>query len=141
MSNQYTGCNFSVYIAPVEIRGNFASVSGLGAEIDFEEYSEGGNFTSPVYLPRGVKYSNIVLQRGTVSLEPLSIWFTSVQAGMQMRYPMIVTMMDERQLPVKIWTVLDAMPVKIDYTPLDALSQNVSTTTVEFVHGEIINIM
>ena len=141
MSDQHAGCNFSVYIAPVEIRGNFASVSGLGTEIEYEEYNEGGNFTSPVYLPKGVKYSNIVLQRGTVSLEPLSIWFTSVQAGMQMRYPMIVTMMDEKQMPVKIWTVLDAMPVKIDYTPLDAMSSEVSTTTVEFVHGEIINIM
>lgn len=141
MSDQHTGCNFSVYIAPVEIRGNFASVSGLGTEVEYEEYSEGGNFTSPVYLPKGVKYSNIVLQRGTVSLEPLTVWFTSVQAGMQLRYPMIVTMMDERRIPVKIWTVLDAMPVKVDYTPLDALSQNVSTTTVEFVHGEIITIM
>lgn len=141
MADQYTGCNFSVVIAPMEIKGNFSSVSGLGTEIEYEEYNEGGNFTSPVYLPKGIKYSHIVLQRGTMSLEPLTIWFTSVQAGMQLRYPMIITMMDEKQLPVKIWTVMDAMPVKVDYTPLDAMSQNVSITTVEFVHGEIITVM
>lgn len=141
MADQHTGYNFSVYIAPVELKGNFASVSGLGTEIEYEEYNEGGNFTSPVYLPKGVKYSHIVLQRGTVSLEPLTTWFSTVQAGSQLRYPMIVTMMDEKRIPVKIWTVLDTMPIKVDYTPLDALSQNVSTTTIEFIHGEIITVM
>ena len=141
MSKQHNGCNFIVNIAPVEIIGNFSAVSGLGSEIEYEEYHEGGNFTSPVYLPKGVRYEHIVLQRGTVTLEPLTLWLTSVQAGMQLRYPMIITMMDERQIPVKIWTVLDAMPVKVDYSPLDAMSSQVAVTTVEFVHGEIINIM
>ncbi|MBP0985272.1 MAG: phage tail protein [Oscillospiraceae bacterium] len=141
MANQHNGCNFSVNIAPVEIVGNFSAVSGLGAEIEYEEYHEGGNFTSPVYLPKGVRYDRIVLERGTVTLEPLTIWFTTVQAGMQLRYPMIITMHDEKHIPVKIWTVLDAMPVKVDYTPLDAMNSRVSVTTVEFVHGEIINIM
>ncbi|MGN1340076.1 MAG: phage tail protein [Oscillospiraceae bacterium] len=141
MLERHNGCNFSVQIVPVEIIGNFSSVSGLGAEIEYEEFREGGNFTSPVYLPKGVKYDRIVLQRGTVTLEPLALWCTSVQWGMQLRYPMIITMMDAKHIPVKIWTVLDAMPVKVDYTPLDAMSNQVVVTSVEFVHGEIFNIM
>ena len=141
MDSRHTGSNFSVVIAPIELRGNFSAVSGLGSQLEFEEIMEGGNFTSPVYLPKGMRYSNIVLQRGTVSLEPLSLWFTSVQAGMHLRYPMIVTMMDSARVPVKIWTVLDAMPVKIDYSTLDAMSDSVSITSIELIHGEIINVL
>lgn len=141
MENQHMGCNFSVVIAPIELKGNFSAVSGLGAEIEFEEYREGGNFTSPVFLPTGVKYGNIVLQRGTMSLEPLSVWLTSVMAGIHQRYPMIITMMNRERIPVKIWTVMGAMPVRIDYSEMNALSGSVSITTVELIHGEIINIM
>ena len=141
MDNQHIGCNFSVVIAPIELKGNFSAVSGLGAEIEFEEYHEGGNFTSPVFLPTGVKYSNIVLQRGTMPLEPLSVWFTSVMAGIHQRYPMIITMLDKEQAPVKIWTVMGAMPIRIDYSEMNAMSGSVSITTVELIHGEIINVM
>lgn len=141
MGNQHIGCNFSVFIAPIELKGNFFAVSGLGSEIEFEEYREGGNFTNPVFLPVGVKYSNIVLQRGTMSLEPLSVWFTSVMTGMHQRYPMVITMMNQEQVPVKIWTVMGAMPIRIDYSEMNALSGSVSITTVEFIHSEIINIL
>ncbi len=141
MDDRHIGSNFSVLIAPIELRGNFSTVSGLGAEIEYEEIHEGGNFTSPIYLPTGMKYSNIVLQRGTVSLEPLSLWFAQVQAGMHMRYPMIITMMDSTRMPVKIWTVMDAMPVKIEYSSLDAMSGSVSITSIELIHGEIITVL
>jgi len=141
MDNRHIGSNFSVLIAPIELRGNFSAVSGLGAELEYEEIYEGGNFTSPIYLPKGMRYSNIVLQRGTVSLEPLSLWFTQVQTGMHLRYPMIITMMDSTRMPVKIWTVLDAMPVKIEYSSLNALSDSVSITSIELIHGEIITVL
>ncbi|MBP1544151.1 MAG: phage tail protein [Oscillospiraceae bacterium] len=141
MDNRHIGSNFSVLIAPIELRGNFSSVSGLGAEIEYEEIHEGGNFTSPIYLPKGMRYNNIVLQRGTVSLEPLSVWFAQVQAGMHLRYPMIVTMMDSTRTPVKIWTVMDVMPVKVEYSSLDAMSDRVSITSIELIHGEIITVL
>lgn len=141
MSEKHTGSNFSVLIAPIELRGNFSSVSGLGSEMEYEVFNEGGNFTAPVLLPRGMKYQNIVLERGTMSAEPLSIWFTQLQTGIQTRLPMIITMMDATGTPVKIWTVMDAMPVKVDYSPMNAMSGSVATTTVEFSHGEIITIL
>ena len=139
--NRHTGCNFNVIIDYVEILGNFSSVSGLTEEIEYEEYNEGGNYISPIYLPKQVKYSNIVLQRGTVTVDPLINWFTDVRDGIFLRYPMTITMMNESFIPVKIWMVMDAMPVKVEYTPLDAMSNSVFTTTVEFVHGEIIHIL
>ena len=132
MDNRLIGSNFSVLIAPIELRGNFSAVSGLGAELEYEEIHEGGNFTSPIYLPTGMRYNNIV---------PLSLWFTQVQTGMHLRYPMIITMMDSTRMPVKIWTVLDAMPVKIEYSSLDAMSDSVSITSIELIHGEIITVL
>lgn len=141
MDNRHIGSNFSVFIKPIELRGNFSSVSGLDAQLEFDEYNEGGNFTSPIYLPKGMRYSNIVLQRGTVSIEPLSVWFSYVQMGIHMRYPMDVIMMNSSGFPVKIWRVMSTMPVKVDYSPLDALSGSISITTIEMVHGEIISVI
>lgn len=100
-----------------------------------------GRNVRPVYLPKGLRYGRIVLQRGTATLEPLALWFDTVRAGSHIRYPMVITMMDSAGKPVKIWTVLDAMPVKIDYGTLDAMSGSVVLTTVELVHGDIVTIM
>jgi phage tail-like protein len=138
---KYIGCNFSVLIAPMELRGNFSSVSGLGVTMEFDEYHEGGNFLEPIYLPKSVSYNNIVLQRGTMTFDPLTTWFSLVQAGVHTRFPMVITMMDASGKPVKIWTVMDAMPVKVDYSPMDALGDSVAVTTIEFVHGAVISIM
>ena len=140
MEGTHTGGNFRVIIAPIELTGNFSSVTGLSSELEYEEYIEGGTFR-PVYLPKGIRYERIALQRGTATLEPLSLWFDTVRTGMYTRYPMIITMMDSAGKPVKIWTVLDAMPVRVDYGALDAMSGSVAITTVELVHGDIITIM
>lgn len=141
MGREYTnGGNFKVLIPPIELTGNFASVSGLEAELVCEEYVEGGSF-HPVYLAKELKYSRIVLQRGSATAEPLSYWFDTVRLGINVKYPMIVWMMDNSGKPIKIWTVLDTMPVKLDYGTLNAMSGNVSLTTVELIHGEILTIM
>ena len=137
MGYPHTGSNFSVVIETIDLHGNFSSVSGLGAELEYEEYAEGGNFDSPVYLPKGVKYSNIVLQRGKVTNEPLSDWFADVRAGVFKKYTMTVTMMDYAWNTVRKWTVKDAMPVKVEYSQLDAMSSSVAITTIEMTHGGI----
>ncbi len=141
MAEKHTGSNFQVFVAPIELSGNFTSVSGLGVEMEMEHYREGGNFTGNVEFPVGLKYSNIVLQRGTMTAEPLSVWFSSVQYGIQQRYPMIVTMLSADRKPVKIWTVTGVLPVKIDYSPMNALSESVSITSIEFTHGEILYVL
>ena len=138
---RYTGCNFSVHIAPIEIVGNFSQVSGLSAEMEYDIYNEGGNFTSPVLMPRGMKYSNIVLQRGTISMEPLTLWFDSVMLGAHIRYPMVVMMYNNQRIPVKIWTVMDAIPVKIEWSTMDAMSDQVAVTSVELAHGPIVAVL
>lgn len=138
---KHIGSNFSVLIAPMELKGNFSSVSGLGATLEYDEYVEGGNFLEKIILPKGMSYNNIVLERGTMTFEPLSTWFALVQAGVHTRFPMVVTMMDSTGKPVKIWTVMDVMPVKVDYSPMNALSDSVAITSIEFVHGPVITIM
>lgn len=141
MERVYTnGGNFRVLIPPIEVHGNFASVSGLEAEMACEEYVEGGSF-HPIYLAKELKYSRIVLKRGSATAEPLSYWFDTVRLGINVKYPMIISMMDNSGVAIKVWTVLDTMPVKLDYGTFDAMSGNISLTTVELIHGEILTIM
>lgn len=137
---KFTGSNFTVHIAPIELIGNFASVSGLNVEMDYEVYTEGGTF-HPVYLTKGLKYDHIVLKRGTAPVEPLVMWFETVRTGMILRFPMVITMLNNSRIPVKMWLVLDTMPIRVEYGDLDAMSGQVALTTVELVHGEILPIM
>ena len=44
MESRHTGGNFKVIIAPIELTGNFSAVSGLNAELECDEYIEGGTF-------------------------------------------------------------------------------------------------
>lgn len=137
---RHTGCNFVVSIVPIDVVGNFASVSGLDAQLEYETFYEGGTF-QPVFLAKGLSYSNIVLRRGTVPVEPLVAWFESVRTGVSLRLPVVITMLNQHRIPVKIWTIFDAMPVKIEYGELNAMSGQVMMTTVELAHGEILPVM
>lgn len=52
MESRHTGGNFKVIIAPIELTGNFSAVSGLNAELECEEYIEGGTFPAGVPTER-----------------------------------------------------------------------------------------
>ena len=71
MSDPILGMRFSVlFLAggvvpnPLDIR--FQRVSGLSAEVETEAVSEGGQNLYTQRVPRGIKYNNLVLERGMV---------------------------------------------------------------------------
>ncbi len=53
------------------ITGGFSEVSGLQVEIETEEYREGGTNDYVHKLPKGTKYSNLVLKRGITDSDVL----------------------------------------------------------------------
>ena len=121
-----TGFRFGVFFFaggvipnPLDIR--FQKVSGLSAEIETEPLSEGGQNLYTQQLPTGVKYGNLVLERGMVIGSPLNIEFNAAMSLFKFATSnVLVTLFSESKLPLAAWLFMKAYPVKWSTSDLNA---------------------
>ncbi|MGI6778044.1 MAG: phage tail protein [Acetivibrionales bacterium] len=125
---------FRVIIGP-ELRGNFARVSGLENEIEFEEYREGGVNDGVYYFPTNIRHSRLILERGVMNLNPMEAWYSAVLSGVMIRYSGMIMLINSFGIPMKIWAFKDAYPVKYVGPELNAQSSEVAVTRMEIIHG------
>jgi len=129
--------SFKVIIGP-ELKGNFAKVSGLESEIEFEEYREGGVNDGVHYLPTNIRHSRLILERGIMNLNPLEVWYLGVQTGVISRLPGLIMLMNPTGIPVKIWAFKGAYPVKYVGPDLNAQASEVAVTRMEIIHDGLV---
>ncbi|WP_050468263.1 phage tail protein [Herbaspirillum chlorophenolicum] len=96
---------------------SFQEVSGMSAEIETETVVEGGENRYVHTLPKGVKHPFLELKRGIAPLtSPLVVWCKSVfELGFMapvVAQPIVVQLLDEKQLPLRVWSFANAYPVK-----------------------------
>ena len=126
MSDPILGMRFSVlFLAggvvpnPLDIR--FQRVSGLSAEVETETVSEGGQNLYTQKLPRGIKYNNLVLERGMVVGSPLNLEFNAAMSLFKFATSnVLVTLLGEDRQPLAAWLFLKAYPVKWSTSDLSA---------------------
>ena len=126
MSDPILGMRFSVlFLAggvvpnPLDIR--FQRVSGLSAEVETEAVSEGGQNLYTQKLPRGIKYNNLVLERGMVVGSPLNLEFNAAMSLFKFATSnVLVTLLGEDRQPLAAWLFLKAYPVKWSTSDLNA---------------------
>ncbi len=121
--------------------GNFTKISGMESEWELETYHEGGDNSGYHMFPKQVKNSRLVFEYGLGFIDTLSKWFTATKLGMMVKMPMMVYLLNEKGLPIKLWMVLDAMPVKYTVPGFDAMASEVVITRLEFIHNGIIGIL
>lgn len=114
----------------------FQEVSGIGSEIDTEEYVEGGENRYVHNLPKAVKHPKLVLKRGVAKLSsPLVIWCKSVfEADFMLPIvpmPILVYLVDENNLPCRIWSFANAYPVNWDVETLNSTKNEVAIEKIE----------
>lgn len=89
----------------------------MSAEIETETVVEGGENRYVHTLPKGVKHPFLELKRGIAPLSsPLVVWCKSVfELGFMtpvVAQPIVVQLLDEKQLPLRVWSFANAYPVK-----------------------------
>jgi len=95
---------------PLDIR--FQKVSGPSAQVDTEDVSEGGQNLYTQKLPKGIRYSNLVLERGMVVGSPLNLEFNAAMSLFKFATSnVLVTLLGEDKLPLAAWLFLKAYPV------------------------------
>ena len=119
------------------IDGRFQSVSGLKMEFETEPIKEGGENRFTHKLPTRTKYPNLVLKRGLVaSTSKFSKWSIDT-LGSNLSKPMVpknivVTLLNEKGVPRMAWVIHNAWPIKISYSDLKAMENQLAIETLEF---------
>ena len=114
--------------------GGFSECSGLEMSMDIEEYREGGNNATVLRFPTGVKWGNLRLRRGVALADDLWVWHFGFVQGQVVRRDGVVTLQDEQQNPVKMWSFTRGLPVKWTGPSLNASQNQVAIEELEIAH-------
>lgn len=117
-------------------RTGFLEVTGLGAYTSPIEYREG---VSPVAsftkMPGKIEYPNIILRRALIAGDnDFFNWFQSIQMSSAERRDITIQLLDESHQPVIVWRIKNAFPVRIAYSGLHAMNDNLALEELEICH-------
>lgn len=131
--NPYPNHSFAVDLGTGDAIG-FSEVDLPSGEIEVIEYREGNELARARKLPGLATYANVTLKRGVTGDLELFDWWRSVRDGQLLRRKVTITLLDEQRQPVQRWVLRDAWPAKLDYSPLNALGNQVVIETLELAH-------
>lgn len=119
---------------------SFKEVSGMTMEMGMEDIAEGGENRFKHRVPTGARYQNLVLKRGITSLaSPLSVWCESTLTGglstTIVTQTVLLSLLNEKGLPIKNWTFINAWPVKWEFSPLNAMNNEILIETLELSYN------
>src|SRR5262245_20373768 len=144
-----------VGVAKSAIFGSFSEASGLNAEMETEEYREGGNNTGPHKFVKWGKYPNLVFKRGITMNTDLWDWYYATLYKNQnpVRKNGIVILTDRGsgisaaaggptplglpgldRLPIAVWYFRNALPERLQGPTLNGKSNEIAIETLELAH-------
>ena len=132
------GYNFAVEISGL-IVGGFSEVSGLQAEVEVQEYREGG-VNQYIHKRAGpTKYpSNLVLKKGIGDSTALWKWYCDVIGGTVQRKMVDVVLMTSSGDEKRRWKLQNAYPVKWTGPDMKATASEVAIETLELAHEGLV---
>ena len=130
---QVTFFHTGVIPNPLDIR--FQKVSGISAEVETQELKEGGQNLFKHHLPTGIRYNNLVLERGMVIGSLLNEEFNATMSLFTFSpCNVLVSLLDEKSLPIANWLFWKAYPVKWSVSDLDAATSAAVIDTMELTY-------
>lgn len=118
----------------------FQDVSGIGAQMDTETYTEGGENRFVYQLPKTVTHNKLVLKRGIATNDsPLVQWCKSVLEN-GLNEPIApklihVTLLNEKRQPARKWSFADAYPVNWEVEEFSSTKNSVAIEKIELAYS------
>ncbi len=132
-----SGAYFDVFLigVPALLTGEFMHVEGLGMELDYDVFNEGGaNY--PRYFFKNSKPMYLTLSQGVVtSADGASILMTMVNLGMDIPLAGTIILHDSFGAPQRVWNVAGARIVKYVGPSLDSNKSAVAVNQIVLVHN------
>ena len=116
----------------------FQEVTGMSQETDVIKYEHGAMIdgTAPMVSPGKTKYGeSITLKRGYFKGDTeIQDWLENIRTDGSDRRTVIITLLDEQQMPVMTWTVYKAWISKIDALTLNAANSEAAIENITMQH-------
>ena len=117
------------------LTGGFQSVSGLGMEVEYEVYTEGGS-NYPRFFFKITKPGILVLEQGVVtSVDSVSLLMAMVNQGMSIPLAGAIILKDSFGVPQREWTVVGAHLQKYEGPALNSNQASVAVSRIELIHN------
>ena len=110
---------FEAFTQTADVR--FQEVSGLTADVQMEEFREGGENRFTHKLPVRTSYADLTLKRGLLTTSAIHTWI--IDAIKNFNYQpvnLIVKLLNEEHTPLQSWYVIGAIPKKWDIAAFNA---------------------
>ena len=148
-------------VATAALTGAFAEVSGLNAELETEDYHEGGRNAGPHKFVKWGKYPNLVFKRGITPDTGLWDWCYQVLYGGDpvIRKNGLIVLTDRTadvpglsgagaipgltgmtRFPIAAWSFSNGVPEKLQGPALNAKGNEIAIETLEIAHEGLIRI-
>ncbi|PQQ40631.1 phage tail protein [Photorhabdus luminescens] len=122
--------------SPLDIA--FQRISGLSRELQTTQHSQGGENARNVWLAEKIQHGNLILERGVMTVTPLTWVFDRVLRGEKTMYAdVVIILLNEHSIPVASWTLSNALPVRWSTGDLDANSNTVLVNTLELRYQDM----
>ncbi len=124
---------FQLSIAGSDL-GAFHTCDGLGAQLEVEQFAEGGNNEFTWQLPSRITWSNITMTRPvTGDSGKVLTWFNEVVQRAVRKDGEIVALAPDLT-PIVRWQVLGIVPISWKGPTFDPSQSQVAVETLEFAH-------
>lgn len=133
--NPIVGFHFSVafeLLPKQSIDAKFQNVAGLKATLEMEPYKEGGQNRFTHQLPLRTGYQDLVLKRSLTSdVSSLSNWCMNTIENFNFKPAnLVVSLLNEKSVPLKSWYVVHAIPLSIEYADFNAEENKLVIETI-----------
>ncbi len=117
-------------------RIGFTEVSGLSFGFETIKYRDGSSRKySPDKIPGQKKYNNIILKRGIFKGDnDFYDWLNTARHNSIERRDITIKLLDDEHLPVIVWSLRKAFPVKIEWSDLKANANEPAIESIEVTH-------
>jgi phage tail-like protein len=121
---------------------SFQEVTGIGAELELETVSEGGENRFVHQLPKAVKYPKLVLKRGVAKSDSALVeWCKSVLEKDYIEAietkQVEVRLLNEQREALRSWTFSNAYPVNWDVEGFNSTKSEVAIEKIELVYNHL----
>jgi phage tail-like protein len=135
-----TAAMASAFVAPFSDTF-FQEVSGISAELSYDEFKPLGSNDEIYYIPKSVTFPNLVLKRGLAPLtSEILNWclrnVNSLETSVEVKN-VVVTLMGTDFTPIMSWTFYNAIPVKWSVSDFNATKSELAIETIELKYSKM----
>ncbi|WP_423147186.1 phage tail protein [Rubrolithibacter danxiaensis] len=113
----------------------FQSVSGLSVNISTESVAEGGENRFKHQLPELPQFNKLVLKRGLFTGSFISSWCKAAIENFEFDPKnILISLLNDKHIPVAVWHVFNAYPVKVDISEFNAEQNTLVVETLELAY-------